>query len=115
MHGRLYTEDHARRLVPILRSILIEVGERAQAIAELETRLASKLTRPERDDAEALLASHRRETRLAVQELARHGCTIDELEPARVLIPGEDGDFDSGFVWNSRSEALERRSALVPS
>ena len=33
MHGRLYTEDHARRLVPILRSILIEVSERAQAIA----------------------------------------------------------------------------------
>ena len=63
MHERRYTEDHARRLVPILRSILIEVGERAQAIAGLEKRLASKLTRAERNDAEALLASHRRETR----------------------------------------------------
>ena len=114
MHERRYTEDHARRLVPILRSILIEVSERAQAIAGLEARLASKLSRAERDDAEALLSSHRRETRLAVQELARHGCALDEHEPARVFVPGADGDFDGGFVWDSRSEELERRPALVP-
>ena len=51
-------------------------------------------------DLRAMLATHRREIRLALGELDRLGCAVDEERPSRVLIPGLDGTLEGGYAWD---------------
>ncbi len=104
MNQKSYDRTRASRLVPLLRSISREITERAQAVRILEGRLramarSSSVKSDEQINTEAQLASERRELRLAIRELSRLGCTIDEEHPFRILIPGEDGELAHGFSW----------------
>ena len=98
-----YDECRARRLVPLLRSIVREICERRAGIEELELRLerlSSLHARgPEFYDVQARLSANRRELRLAQKELSRLGCELDPVLPTRVHIPGDDGDLEHGFTW----------------
>jgi hypothetical protein len=111
--NRRYTPQHAEELIPFLRSIADEIGERSRAIEHLERVLASKaekrapLTRESRD-AGAALAHQRRELRLAKQELERLGCIQDEEDPLRIRIPGEDGTLETGYAWIPSDDRLHR-------
>ncbi len=113
MTRNVYDKARAIRLVPILRSIMQEIAERTAAVEELETRLAalsapqfSRTGAQERRSIQAELATHRRELRLANQELPRIGCARDDDHPARILIRGESGDIHDGFAWNAFDESL---------
>lgn len=115
MHANKYTRERAERLVPILRSIAREIGERTRTIERLEGHLETSSSaragsRPStaRRGLEASLAHERRELRLATQELGRFGCAMDGDHPLRVLIPGEDGTFDNGYAWEPSDESLCR-------
>jgi hypothetical protein len=98
----------------MLRSIGGEIGERIQSIERLESSLSSSST-SQRDTRkstsvrvmEASLAHERRELRLAKQELARFGCTLQER---RILIPGEDGTHEHGYAWSREDERLHAMS-----
>jgi len=111
--NRRYTSQRAAELVPFLRSISNEIGERSRAIEQLEVVLASNaekrapLTRASRD-AGATLAHQRRELRIAKQELERLGCVQDEDDPARIRIPGEDGSLETGYTWIPSDDRLHR-------
>jgi hypothetical protein len=103
MFAHRYTQEGAERLVPMLRSIGGEIGERTRNVEQLERSLergSSRRHATSKSTAlrgmEAELAQQRRELRLAKQELARFGCS---LEGRRVLIPGEDGTPENGFAW----------------
>jgi Uncharacterized conserved protein (DUF2203) len=112
MNGHRYTPQRAEQLLPILRSIAREIGERTRAIEGLEESLEpsahARSARAPRDLG-AELAHHRRELRFAKQELARFGCTLIENCPLRILIPGEDGELESGFTWTPAEDRLRRR------
>jgi hypothetical protein len=114
MKRNVYDERHAEALVPLLRSIMNEVQERARAIARLERR-REILTAAEgaydrenrMSEVEGRLAIHRRELRLATRELERLGCALDQADPLRVRIPGRDGKLDKGFSWSPSDETLQ--------
>ena len=98
-----YDERKARRLVPLLRSIVGEICERQTAIETLEPRL-ELLSRPRNKgpefyDVRARLSAHRRELGVAKKELTQLGCELDRVTPTRVFIPGDGGDLEHGFTW----------------
>ena len=108
-----YDRRSAEHLLPLLRSIASEITERSDAIEALEERLlvlrgSQKGGKPSNEflNLQSELSSQRREARLSRLELARLGCTLDEDRPLRVLIPGVDGNFDSGYAWDGRLNAL---------
>jgi hypothetical protein len=114
MKRNVYDERHAEALVPLLRSIMSEVQERARAIARLERRreiLTAAEGAYDRDnrlsEVESKLSIQRREVRLAMRDLERLGCAIDQTDPLRVLIPGRDGKLDKGFSWSPADETLQ--------
>ena len=118
MNGHRYTPQRAEQLLPILRSIAREIGERTRAIEGLEESLESPTPARGRSarapqGLSAELAHHRREFRFAKQELARFGCTLSEDRPLSILIPGEDGQLESGFTWTPVEDRL-RRSEFQP-
>ena len=104
---KAYDREKAVQLVPLLRSIVHELVERTQAIETLEASLAetsppnAKRRQAAREvfHVQADLAHQRRDLRLAKQELARLGCEIDPDHPLRVLIPGEHGEVEDGYIW----------------
>jgi hypothetical protein len=106
---KVYDRDEAAKLIPLLRSITREIEDRTSAIASLEATVAeSRLPKssPARDDRDSFakqaeLANQRRELRLAKQELARLGCTLDLDHPLRVLIPGDRVGVERGFTWSN--------------
>jgi len=112
-----YDRRGAEHLLPLLRSIASEITERSDAIEKLEERLLVlrstwKNGKPSDEymNVQSEISSQRRETRLSRLELARLGCTLDEDRPLRVLIPGADGSFDSGFAWDGTVDSLVRVS-----
>lgn len=79
-------------MLPLLRTIQVEISERLNEITSLEARLAAFLpTRHvhERELAriEAELATQRRELRHISKELARLGVTFDPDHPHRIVMP----------------------------
>src|SRR5947208_2348457 len=115
MFAHRYTREGAERLVPMLRSIGGEIGERTRSVERLERSLGSRSsTRPGMPVSmavkglEASLAQQRRELRLAKQELARFGCA---LEGTRITIPGEDGTLEHGYTWSMDDDRLHATPA----
>jgi hypothetical protein len=113
MKRTAYDRRGAEHLLPLIRSIASEILERSDAIEALEERLLAlrstcKNGKPSDEylDAQSELSSQRREARLSRLELARLGCTLDEDRPLRVLIPGVDGSFDSGYAWDGTLNSL---------
>lgn len=102
-----YDTRGAEHLLPLLRSIASEIIERSDAIEGLDERLLA-LRGNQTDGKQSAdflavqseLSNQRRELRLARLELARLGCTLDEDRPLRILIPGQDGRFESGYAWD---------------
>jgi hypothetical protein len=101
---------------------MLEIAERTAAIEMLEARLETlsapqfaKTGAHERREIQAELATHRRELRLANQELPRIGCARDDDHPARILIRGESGDIHDGFAWNAYDESLMEMSVQTAS
>ena len=98
---RAYDRQEAQRLLPLLRSIVSEIEERATNVRHLAHRL--RRLRDERSDeraqanAVAELAEQKRELRHAHEELEALGCAVDPTDGHTVLIPGEDGRLWSGY------------------
>ena len=114
MQRNVYDEQHAEALVPLLRSIMNEIQERAHTITRLErrreilTQAESAYDRKNRlAEVEGRLSVHRREQRLATRELERLGCALDQDDPTRVLIPGRDGKLEKGYSWGPSDEPLQ--------
>jgi hypothetical protein len=114
MQPTVYDERHAEALVPLLRSIMHEIQERGRAITRLERRreiLTSAEGAYDRQnrmsDVEGRLSIHRREMRLAMRELERLGCALDQDDPRRVRIPGRDGKLEKGYSWGPSDETLQ--------
>lgn len=101
---RSYDRNAARDLVPLLESITRELTERRRAARSTESAISRIQRRggssADLTDLRALLATHRREIRLALAELERLGCAVDEEHPSRVLIPGVDGRLEGGYAWD---------------
>jgi hypothetical protein len=95
---RAYDPDNAERLRPLLEGIAREIEERNQAIRRLNRGSRSGAGR-HLDAAErtALLATHKLQRRLAVEELEALGCSVDPDDPRTVLVPGPDGTLESGY------------------
>ena len=115
-----YDKRGAQHLLPLLRSITNEIVERGDAIEALEERLlvlrtATRKGKPDNEflNVQSELSIQRREVRLARLELSRLGCSLDEDRPLRVLIPGVDGTFDSGFAWDGTQDALVAAAAAT--
>ena len=97
-----YDRHDAKRLVPLLEDITREIADRLLEIQRLETRIErmrSSRRAPDRLNAQAELAMHRREIRMAGKEIEALGCVSDEENPTEVLIPGRDGNLEHGFRW----------------
>jgi len=113
MKRTTYDRRSAEQLLPLIRSIASEISERSDAIEVLEERVLAlragwKDGKPSDEflNVQSELSNQRRETRLARLELARLGCSLDEDRPLRVLIPGLDGSFDSGYAWDGTVNSL---------
>lgn len=90
------------RAAPLLRSIAIEIRERARAARDLETRLEAfgSTRRAHRDEVaciEASLSMHRRELRYAEKELVRLGWTVEVALPVRLSHHDPSGEGDVSF------------------
>lgn len=114
MKRHTYNTTSVQRLLPLLRSISTELRERSDAIEDLDQRLLelqSKGGRRKKSNellnAEATLAHHRRELRLAQGELGKLGCVQDQDHPLRILIPGAQGDLEHGFTWDGVADTLK--------
>lgn len=111
---KAYDKTDVQRLLPLLRSIGLELTERLHEARILQGRVAAH----ERSGGEVsdllelrgALAEHRREIRLAEKELERLGCTLDDAHPGRILIPGADGDVAQGYAWTADDPMLRRVS-----
>lgn len=96
MNAKVYAQDQATELLPLLRSIGREIKDRTRAIDALEEDLShcTAGTEPalrEAGDTRAELAVQRRELSRAQRELERLGCRLDADHPLRILIPGLAG------------------------
>lgn len=113
MRRKTYDAARAAALIPLLRSITNEIQEREQAI-DRRTAHAQALelrhgTAKVLADVEAELAVHKREHRLALRELERLGCALDQDHPLRVLIPGLDPDARRDFTWSPEDVSIQTR------
>lgn len=116
MTKHLYDRRTAERLIPLLRSITREIRERTTAIDRIDLLLdapASEVVLARQHELTARLVEHRRMLRNAERELAGLGCILDEDHPLRVLIPGDDGEFDGGYAFDALSGALESLSMVA--
>lgn len=114
---RSYDRNAARDLVPLLESITRELNERRHEAGLTETAIRRVRRRggtaQELTDLRAILATHKREIRLALAELERLGCSVDTDRPSRVLIPGVDGRLEGGYAWDP--DELDQLGDLQPS
>lgn len=104
-----YDVHGANRLLPLLRAIGREIEERTNELEALELRLEglSRLQAPE--DVRRLVAeaaTHRRELRLAREELSRFGCQVLGTAPLTIRIPGRQGETKKSFVWQAGDPAF---------
>ena len=101
-----YEFRDAQELLPLLTSIGVELEERSATLEELEAALE---TTHDAEDARRLVAeaaTHRREIRLARQELSRLGCTVVGTTPVTIRIPGRIGRSKKSFVWQHGDPVL---------
>lgn len=116
---KTYDKTTARQLVPLLESITKEVVDRLHEVRIFQGRLAlleQENHRGGKDgtkageylELRAALSNHRRQIRLAMKELERLGCVVDEHNPLLIFIPGTDGNFDHGFQWDPSDPTLRR-------
>ena len=98
---RTYDRTEAENLRPLLESIATELDERSVAIASIERRQRRLKIEGVSDDVygnlTADLANHKREIRLATEELERLGASVDVGSRSVVHLPGPDGSLESGF------------------
>jgi hypothetical protein len=98
---RTYDRTEAENLRPLLESIAKELDERSIAIANLERR--QRRLKLEGVSGEVMgnlvaeLATHKREIRLATEELDRLGASADVGSKTVVHLPGPDGSLETGF------------------
>jgi hypothetical protein len=98
------------RLLPLLRSISLELTERTSAAAELEARVTGANSKRQNSaaDRDALaimqseLANHRREIRRCEKELAAVGWLQDDRNPMGLVLRSGDRSLafrpeDTGF------------------
>jgi Uncharacterized conserved protein (DUF2203) len=118
-----YNYIGAERLIPLIGTIHQEIRERSEAIRDINIRLhqlrnvldahgaADRRNARERELEElnlrADIASHKREIRFAKKELARLGCSLDQDNPFRVLIPGTDGEIENGYAWRVGDQRVQ--------
>ena len=111
MKNNLYDRRRATALVPLLSSITSEIQERAAELEQLEARIeASEGRRASDGDLANLIAeaaNHRRELRLAKEELVRLGCSIVGDSPMTIRIPGQRGDARRSFFFRSGDPVLK--------
>ncbi|MEY2786452.1 MAG: hypothetical protein RL277_2664 [Planctomycetota bacterium] len=115
MKRHSYDTTSVQRLLPLLRSISMELRERSDAIENLDQRVLElggrNAKRRKKSDAlldvEADLANHRRELRHTQGELTKLGCVQDQDHPLRILIPGSDGEIEHGFTWDGVADTLK--------
>ena len=113
---KAYDRTTARQLVPLLESITREVVDRLHEVRIFQGKLALLEQGKSGGDAKgeeyielrAALSNHRREIRLAMKELERLGCVVDEHNPLLIFIPGSDGNIDHGFQWDPSDPTLRR-------
>lgn len=116
---KAYDRTTARQLVPLLESITREVVDRLHEVRIFQGKLALLEQRSldgnggseksgECIELRAALSNHRREIRLAMKELERLGCVVDEHNPLLIFIPGSDGNIDHGFQWDPADPTLRR-------
>jgi len=113
---KAYDRTTARQLVPLLESITREVVDRLHEVRIFQGKLAlleqgksgAAAKGDEYIELRAALSNHRREIRLAMQELERLGCVVDEHNPLVIFIPGSDGNIDHGFQWDPSDPTLRR-------
>ena len=116
---KAYDRTTARQLVPLLESITREVVDRLHEVRLLQGKLALLEQENQRVglsaeksgeflELRAVVANHRRQIRLAMKELERLGCVVDEDNPLLIFIPGTDGNIDHGFQWDPSDPTLRR-------
>lgn len=113
MMRKTYDAARAEALIPLLRSITREIQEREEAIDRLMAHAHALELRTgrerERSDVEARVAVHKREHRLAMRELERLGCVLDQDHPLRVLIPGEAPGAGGDYAWSPEHATIQAR------
>lgn len=106
--NKSYDLHGAESLIPLLRVIQNEIGERQYAIRSLARRVqetsetkgpSQQAARTKKASLNAEISAHRLEIRLAQKELKTLGCECDSIDPRTVHIPGENGTHESGFTW----------------
>ena len=103
MHPKSFDRKAAERMMPLLRSIGLEMRERTREVDRLEQRLdalteSREIHGEEVASLESQLSNHRRELRRIETELGHLGCTLDADHPLRILIPAEGG----ALAWEGR-------------
>ena len=110
MNNTLYDRGRATRLVPLLGSITREIQERTVRLDRIERKIHNITSaRGESADVSNLVAeaaTHRRELRLAKDELLELGCSIVGTRPLTIRIPGRRGEAKRRFVWRSGDPVL---------
>ena len=98
MKRRTYALKEAEKIVPLLRSIGREIHARRVSAAETQKRLEyvkglARRESPAIAELEARIAVQLREIRSCERELEHLGCSLDEQNPERILIPSSDGSW----------------------
>jgi hypothetical protein len=106
----LYDRTRATALLPLLRSISREIQDRTTGLERIEAQLArAEAGKPIRADVHDLVATaarHRREIRMAREELERLGCSIVGTAPLTIRIPGRRGKKRHSFVYQGGDAIL---------
>lgn len=99
-----YDRRQANRLIPLLRSVAVEMHERGLELRRLEW-LQGELSKTERahrhdlNELQAEIASNKYELRRSHQELESLGCQVESDEPLSIRIPARRSTGREGFVW----------------
>ena len=104
MKNKHYLEEELTGLLPLLASIAREIEERTACLESIESALASSPFAEPGDGPPNLVAeaaTHRRELRMARQELERLGCSVVGTTPLTFRIPGRVGEVNKSFVWQT--------------
>ena len=115
---KTYDRAQAERLRPLLEAIAAELDERHSALERLERQLRHQRVEGVDDQATANvvaeLATHKREIRLATQELDRLGASVDVGSRSVVRLPGPDGSWETGYRVSAGDGAMIEELAWQP-
>ena len=116
MSARTYDRRQAARLLPLLRSLAVELQERATSLRRLEWMRKAFATserahRAELDELCADIACNRYGLRRAQLEIEGLGCSLEDMEPVVIRIPAETGKRGDTFTWRPDQPYLLLRAA----